>query len=257
MGLFTDKPLSTIEELTEQDSQLTDVASTEGIDVTWKLVLAHYELRIELETLLKRFQTFGTTGLGVGHVVDTPPLKLWHEFLTLKMVYSDAYFSQLNDRYKKRRDQYHSRGIWAYEKLIQTGIGMVTSPLPRPEPPNILPSQGSLPGGIYYVTMTWVNSAIEESAPAMTGSILITEEPLGELDPRSMAVAPPAAPATATGWNVFVGTSSEQLILQNPQPLAIGEVWLAPGELATQGQRPGTGQSPNFYRSLPRMFQRG
>jgi hypothetical protein len=105
--------------------------------------------------------------------------------------------------------------------------------------------------------MTWVNSAGEESAPAATGSISISEESLGETDPRSIAVVPPEAPMTATGWNVFVGISLEQLVLQNLQPLATGEVWIAPGETAEAGRNPGTGQSPNFFRSLPRLFQRG
>ena len=35
----------------------------------------------------------------IEQVVVTPPLKLWHIFRTLEMVYRDAYNSQLNDRY--------------------------------------------------------------------------------------------------------------------------------------------------------------
>ena len=36
MALFTDGPLNTIEDLRAHDSQLVDVASTEGIDLTKK-----------------------------------------------------------------------------------------------------------------------------------------------------------------------------------------------------------------------------
>ena len=43
-------------------------------------------------------------------VVVTPPLKLWHTFRTLEMVYGDAYNSQLNDRYAGKRDEFHEHG---------------------------------------------------------------------------------------------------------------------------------------------------
>ncbi len=48
-----------------------------------------------------------------GRVVVTPPLKLWHMFLSLEMVYRDAYNSQLNDRYAGKRDEFHGMVKWA------------------------------------------------------------------------------------------------------------------------------------------------
>ena len=54
MALFIDGPISTTEDLTAQDSQLLDVASTEGIDLWRKLVIAQEELGVELRALLSR-----------------------------------------------------------------------------------------------------------------------------------------------------------------------------------------------------------
>ena len=45
MALFTDGPVSSIDDLAAQDTQLLDVANAEGIDVTRKLGLAQDELR--------------------------------------------------------------------------------------------------------------------------------------------------------------------------------------------------------------------
>ena len=88
--------------------------------MTRKLALAQEELGLELETLLSQLRTPLLLGglnapPAVDQVVVTPPLKLWHTFRTLEMVYGDAYNSQLNDRYAGKRDQFHERAKWAYE----------------------------------------------------------------------------------------------------------------------------------------------
>ena len=49
MALFSDGPTNTIEDLRAQDSQLMDMANTEGIDLTQKLSLAHEQIGVDLE----------------------------------------------------------------------------------------------------------------------------------------------------------------------------------------------------------------
>src|SRR5271165_6962341 len=124
MALFTDGAPSSIEDLSAQDSQLLNVANVEGIDVTQKLALAQNELGLDLYTLITQFgavdQLFWVTPApNLATIVVTPPLKLWHTYRTLEMVYEDAYNSQLNDRYSGKRDQFHQMAQWAYGKLIQ------------------------------------------------------------------------------------------------------------------------------------------
>src|SRR6516164_5839448 len=105
MALFTDGDVSSIEDLRGYDTQLLDVANTEGIDVTRKLKLAQDEIAAEITAMLSRRAWFKAP-LDPGRVVVTPPLKLWHMFLSLELVYRDAYRSQLNDRYAGKRDEF-------------------------------------------------------------------------------------------------------------------------------------------------------
>ena len=262
MALFIDGPASSMEDLAAQDSQLLDVASVEGIDVTQKLALAQDELTLELNTLLTRLsyvdQLFWLAPQpNIGSVVVTPALKLWHTFRSLKMVYSDAYNSQLNDRYAGKRDQFHERAKWAYETLIQTGVGVVTVPVPRAATPVVVAAPGPAPGtplpdGTYYVTIAWVNSAGEEGACAVPATITTSGSSL-LVRPAGTGVAPPR---TAAGWNVYVGAGPDSLALENGSPIAIGQTWLQPATLAS-GRPPGPGQRPNYLKPVPRVIQRG
>jgi hypothetical protein len=248
MALFTDGPVSAIEDLTGQDSQLLDVASGEGIDVTRKLAVAQEEIACELESLLARMSSGSAPGLDC--VVATPPLKMWHTFRTLEMVYADAFNSQLNDRYKGRRDQFHNQARWAYEKLIQIGIGIVANPVPRAATPLLSPADGmAVPDGTYFVTASWVNASGEEGACANCDSI--------DISGTTLSVIPGVAPACAAGWNVYVGTSETAMTLQNPAPIAVGTQWVQPAMLFGGGRSPSRGQSPMVVYSVPRTFQRG
>jgi hypothetical protein len=248
-----------MDDLAAQDTQLLDVASVEGIDVTQKLVLAQEELTLELNALLSKLsyvdQLFWIAPQpNLGSVVVTPALKLWHTFRTLEMVYSDAYNSQLNDRYAGKRDQFRASAQWAHGMLIQAGIGVASVPVPRAAIPVVTaaaaPSPGTpLPDGTYYATVAWVNAAGEDGASAdpaiiaTTGSTLLVQ-PAG------------AVPKTAAGWNVYVGADPDSMALQNGSPIAIGQTWLQPATLAA-GRPPGPGQRPSYLKPVPRMIQRG
>src|SRR5262245_41276572 len=109
MALFIDGPASTIEDLRAYDTQLGDVASNENIDVTQKLWLAQQQISIELERLLDRRYP-------LEKVVQSPPLVLWHTYRSLELLYRDAYFTHLNDRFKAKRMQFHELAKSAYEK---------------------------------------------------------------------------------------------------------------------------------------------
>ena len=243
MALFTDGPASTMEDLIAQDSQLMNVASAEGIDVTVKLALNHEAIGLELEELLARSNNFG-----LSQVVVTPALRLWHTYRTLEFVYRDAYNSQLNDRYAGKRDQFRELSQWAHNRLMQGGIGVVTDPVPQATGFQTQPGVGTMPPGVYYVSAAWVNAAGEEGACSRPIDL---EAPDG-----AFAVYPPAAPDGATGWNVYAGTAPETMTRQNDSALNPGAPWL-PETLTTSGARPGRGQQPNRMQAIPRVLQRG
>ena len=252
MALFTDRAVTGIEDLRGHDSQLLNVATVEGIDVTRKLALAHEELGVELAGLLERQMGWPADGLyappAIRQVVMTPPLKLWHVFRTLEMVYGDAYNSQLNDRYAGRRDEYHEMVKWAYDQVIRSGLGMVTDPMEQAAAPVVQPSAGGLADGTYYVAIAWTNAAGEEgasSAPAMI-----------QVSGSSFAVGT-TAPANARGWNVYAGTGPAAMTIQNPAVLGPGETWVQADTLSITGRPAGDGQRPSYRLPVPRTIQRG
>jgi hypothetical protein len=255
MALFTDGTPSCILDLTARDTQLLNVAVAEGIDVTQKLVLAQDELALELGTMLSR-TSFHDQALcltlqpDLGSVVVTPPVKLWHTLRALELVYADAYCSQLNDRYAGKRDQFRHMAERAFEKLIETGIGMAACPVPQAASPIVVPVPGpALPDDTYFVTVAWVSGQGEEGASAIPAAVTTSAGTL------SVRLGPP--PRNAASWNVYVGTAPDIMSLQNPSPLALGQLWLQPDTLQTGGRAPGSGQSPSFIQPVPRLIQRG
>ena len=254
MALFTDGPISGMEDLMAQDSQLTTVASVEGIDVTQKMFLAQEELALEITMLLTGSRRVDQSlwlraQPNIANVVVTLPLKLWHTFRALEMVYGDAYSSQLNDRYAAKRDQFQERARWAYERVLLLGMGIAWSPIPRALEPQVVGAAGSLTDDTYYAGMTWTNSKNEEGAP----SVLTPFTTVG----NTLLVQPSSPPAGVAGWNVYIGTDPEALSRQNGTPIGTAQTWLQPDTLITGGNGPGSGQSPNYLLPSPRTILRG
>ncbi len=251
MPLFTDGIVSTLADLRAQETHLYEVASAEGIDLTTKLKLAQDEVAIELTRIVQRTRL--RSGALDGIVV-TPPLKLWHVFHTLAMVYRDAYFNQLNDRYQGKWREYQVLAEWAREMLIQTGLGVSAEPLARAGTPIL----GSIPGdgaaNLYFVQYAWTNAAGQEGMPGEVAGLATDDGYTLTVLP---GVPPEVPPETATGWNVYAGTSSEGVTLQNATPMPVGEPWVMPPTGLISGRRPGTGQEPDALRIVPRVQLRG
>lgn len=254
MALFTDGPISTVEDLAAHDSQLLEIASTEGIDLAQKLKLAQEETAVDLTALLGKLggakrDVWQPAAPDMANVVVTPALRQWHTFRALEMAYRDAYNNQLNDRYAGKRDSYRDMAKWAYERLLQLGVGIALKPVPRAATPRLESGSGSLPVGIYYVATGWVNDAGEEGAcsrPEVTSSAGNTF--------RVHAGTPPRG---ATGWNVYVGDSAETMTLQNSVPITPGQPWVQPQIVSGAGRAPSGGQRPNHMQFVARVMQRG
>jgi hypothetical protein len=246
MPLFTDGPASTIEDLAAQDSQVLDVASVEGIDLTRKLALAQEAVAIDLEAVLRRS---GRHSVHLDGVVVTPALRLWHTYRALELVYGDAYYNQLNDRYSAKRDRFADLGKWAHERLILTGIGVAPRPVPRAATPDVTVVPGAVADGTYYITMAWTNSTGEEGAAAIPAVITTSGS--------NFIVMPKPAPAAAASWNVYAGPGPDAMVRQNDQSIAPGAAWTQPTMVRASGSGPGCGQPPSYFHALPRIIQRG
>src|SRR6266487_3593626 len=126
MALFADGSACTIGDLTDQDTGLLDVAETCGINVTTKIRLAHEEIARELHLWLDRTGS-GTDAVWapvtqIGQVVVPPPLLQWEIMLALSLVYRDAFFSQLVDRYQPKWEEYAKLARYANQKFIASGV---------------------------------------------------------------------------------------------------------------------------------------
>jgi hypothetical protein len=262
MALFTDVPISTLDQLAAQDSAALDVASTEGIDAAAKISLAQDELGIEITATSSRSPfspanssvwwpgTVVTTTVQLSSLVVTPPLRLWHTFHALELIYRDAYNSQLNDRYLGKWRAYTDLAKWASSMLMQTGVGVVSDPVAVAQSPQVDVISGIFQAATYFVQAAWLNGRGEEGMPSAVTSA-------AALDQNSVLVTANNPPANATAWNIYAGTSIDSITLQNPAPLSAGQPWSLPTSGLVSGRGPGSGQAPNYYRMLPRYLQRG
>jgi hypothetical protein len=264
MALFTDAPISTLDQLAAQDTAVLDVASNEGIDASAKISLAQQELGVELTSAFSR-SAFSSTSpslwwpgsvatslsvLQLPNIVVTPPLQLWHTFRTLALIYRDAYGNQLNDRYAAKWKEYQDLAKWASTMLFQTGIGVVSDPITVAGSPEVDLLSGLQPATMYYVQVAWLNSSGEEGMASPVTSI-------NAPDQNSVQVRPINPPANAVAWNVYAGMSVDSITLQSTSPLGIDQTWLMPSSGLVQGRSPASGQEPNYYSQAPRFLQRG
>lgn len=244
MALFLDGPISSIEDLRGQDTQLLEVARIEDIDVTRKLAEAQEEIAIDLAVMLEG----ACRPARIANVVVTAPLRLWHQFRTLDMVYSDAFNSQLNDRYSGKRDAYHEATAQSRERMIQSGVGMVADPIAQAASPTLQTVVGGLADGTYYVAVAWTNGGGETGASSVPTTIAVSG--------RSFDVLHGEAPANAKGWHVYVGSGPGTMLRQNTGVISLGTVWRQPDAVAPGG-RAGRGQVPGFVVAVPRVIWRG
>lgn len=255
MALFTDGTISTIDELLAYESALLEVARTERIDLTVKLLLAREEIGIELTAFLAERSGSEWTGmvwpaLGLKHMVVTEPLKKWHLFHTLRLVYRDAYNSHLNDRYQGKWKEYDRLAKWASNALYRIGVGTVGDPVAQADKPALSSVAGPLPGATYYVRVAWVSAAGEEGNPS---DLAVLSTPTNTL----LVVEAVNPPANARSWNVYAGLTIDEVTLQKAVPLPVGQTWREAGSGLVRGRAPGNGQAPQSYLRATGGFLRG
>jgi len=230
MALYTDGAVATVEDLAGYEADIQEVGSAAGIDLKVKLELAHQEVGAQLTASSRRpgnvyqagsggwLTTGGETGVSrfdVSQVVVTPPLKLWSIFQTLVLFFRDAHTRRANDKYLAKWREYREMAKWAAELLMQTGIGLVANPVPRPGEPS-LDAAGSILGPLsLFVRVSWVRADGAESA----GSL---EKVFKTQNAQALRVTPPPAPEGVNGWNVYVGKSRGEALLQNGAVLSLG-----------------------------------
>jgi hypothetical protein len=255
MALFYDGPISDTTDLQRYESDILNVASVEGIDLGAKISLAQRELADKLLLFLLRRPYLQDPWLGdrrereAEDVVVTGPLRQWHVYKSLAFVYRDAYNNQLNDRYQGKWQEYEGLAKASERTYFQIGVGLVPDPVPKPAVPTLSSVIGADAGGTYYVAVTWVNAAGHEGAPSDLAELTTS-------DGQQLVVSVGAPPESVAGWNVYVGTSPEDVTLQNAMSLPANGSWTMNGGLST-GAALGGGQRPSWFVVDHRVIERG
>src|SRR3974377_1349205 len=112
--LFTDGTPADSGTLQTYEAAILNVAAIEGIDLDAKLEIAAEQIGDELEIWFKHTATSATnayvpflwTPPPLDSVYVTPALRRWHAFQTLETVYRDAYYQELNNRFKGKWQMY-------------------------------------------------------------------------------------------------------------------------------------------------------
>jgi hypothetical protein len=230
-----------VEELQAYDDSATTVAAEEGIDLAAKMRLSEGWITDRVDDFLRWETNWGQgvylqRGLTANNAVVDRRLKRWHLAHTLALLYRDAAFSQVNDRFEKKYEAYEKDAAQAKAEYFQSGVAFVRNPLRRPAPPTVTATVGDQPAAVYLITATQVDPGGEESAPSQVVSAEAAEG-------NGLTVTA-NGPAAGTGWNVYAADSNGVMRRQNDTPLNANAVWtlpqtgLAAGPTATSGQEP-------------------
>jgi hypothetical protein len=255
MALFTDGSIQTSGELQNYDTAVLSVASSEGIDVTSKVLLAQQEIATELLLFLRRNSISDPRFLvrrriGVGDIVITPPMRRWHAYKSLELVYRDAYGNQLNNRYQAKWTEYKQLAGNAEETLFEAGVGIVHYPVPRASQPLLTLAPAGVSGTQYYIQISWVGTLGQEGA--VSDLLQVTS------NAGSVAIVRTASPPPGIeSWNVFASTDPGQMHLQNASPLLIDGTWTLPVTGLSDGRPPGDGQAPEWWLVERHVLPRG
>ena len=264
MALFTDDLVSSVEDLLAYESDLKELATTEGIDLAAKLRLAQTEVAAQIEASSRRpGNVFWANGSGWGstgsdaslprfdlnQVVVTRPLKLWHTFHSLELAYRDAHGRKVEDKFLPKWREYAGLSKWAADLLFQTGVGLVTQPVPRAKAPALGFEAASIGAMSLFVRITWLRGE-DEGAGSPARAIRTPTN-------QALRVTTGVAPEGATGWNVYLGREKDEALRQNPTPVAVGESWTMPESGFTVGVELGDGQDAEVFRTAPRFLFRG
>ena len=229
------------EELQAYDSSATNVAGEEGIDLGAKMRQSEAWITDKVDDFLRWESNCGQSvyphnGLTAANAVVDERLKRWHLTHTLALVYRDAAFSQVNDRYQKKSDAFDKDAARSRAEYFQGGVPYVGNPLRKPAAPTVTVTAGQQGEAAYIVTTTQVDSRGDESAQS---DVVSVEAAAG----NGLTVAANGL-AAGNGWNVYVADSNGVMRRQNDAPLAANAVWALPdmgpaaGPAATEGQAP-------------------
>ena len=250
--LFTDGTPADSEALRRYESTVLDVAASQCIDLDAKLEIAAEQVGDELEAWLAQRGHRSTLigGSVLERVVLSRAIERWHVMQTLEMVFRDAYFQDLNDRYKGKWQMYRQLKAESREDCLALGVGMVSEPMPSGAQPALGFANGRFGASQVFARTTWVSAQGNEGAPGEVRDLSLP-------DSSCLTAATTSAAPTGARWNLYAGTSPDQLHLQNDSPLDLNDVWIQRVAFRTDTRAAGNGQKPDYVVEHVHQIRRG
>ncbi len=248
MALFTDSDIVTLQDLLQFEGSLVQIASSHGINVETKIGLSTAAVGDKLLFWLLRagtsdLQWTNRLQFDLSKVVVTPTLHRWLCFDSLARFYSEAYYVQLNTRFEGKWKEYQAESAKAVESVVQSGIGIINCPLPRPALPLASVQTGNLPAQALFIQTAWVDRQGNEGAVSPVNGLVLA----GANDVAVQMAEGVNAPRAAVGWNVYASATGTELTRQTNMPLSIGSTWELPISGLVSGPEPIGGQKPEYY----------
>lgn len=254
MALLVDGLWCEAEELQAYDGSATSVAAEEGIDLGAKMALSESWITDRVDDFLRWESNCGQSvypqsGLTVANAVVDERLKRWHLAHTLALVYRDASFSQVNDRYQKKSEAFEKDAAQSRAEYFQGGVPYVGSPLRKPAAATVTVAEGLQGEAAYIVTTTQVDQRGDESAQS---DVVSVQAAAG----NGLTVAANGL-AAGNGWNVYLADSNGVMRRQNDAPLDANAVWTLPDTGPAAGPAATKGQAPEGRVKERRILPRG
>jgi hypothetical protein len=252
LALLLDGSWCEVDDLEAYDGSATSVAAEEGIDLAMKMSLSEAWIRDRVDAFLQ--WEAGTTmqiltSLTAQNAVVDERLKRWHLANVLSMLYKDASFSQVNDRFEKKWKAFERDADQSKTEYFMAGVPYVSSPVRKPDAPAVIVTVGVQPAAAYSTAITRVDGAGRESAPseptvvqaAAGNGFTVSANGLAESD----------------RWNVYATDGDGPMRKQNDSALNASATWSLPESGLSMGAQAGTGQTPDGRVRQRRILPRG
>ncbi|MCS7024728.1 MAG: hypothetical protein NZV14_07990 [Bryobacteraceae bacterium] len=246
MALFTDRAVPSVQELLKYDANLLEIGSAYNLDSAEKLNIAREQVATEIEAFLRRERL----GVSLGSVVVTEPLRRWVMERALALIYRDAYYGQLHERYRAKWLEYDKLARETKRFVYENGLGCVRNPIPRAMRPVVTVTTGLLPAGTYFVRMSWVGTGGQTGHASEVATVTLTA-------PGGLLISPASVPDGVSGWHVYAGELEDKVRKQNSGALGIPGSWQVEGPELGEGDPPSAGQDPDFFVTASNGLQRG
>lgn len=210
MALWTDRDTFSIIDLQKHESAISEEATLEGLDVEAKWTVS----RDEIATFLIEFLNVhgGANGTAMlDNVTLTEPLRRWHSLLTLALCYRDLQTRHASDKYQRLYTEYLELSKEAKAQLIASGIGLVNDPAPKPAQPIVTLTGGTIDEGFYYIATAFLSNTGAQGTVSEPAAVQLTT-------PGGLSIS--IGTNTGHKWNIFVGSTAEQLFLQTSSPVS-------------------------------------